>query len=232
MLILCSPTKTMRKTNEKGICNPKFIDTSNKLLNILKTYDKKKIKECLKINDKLADVCLKMYENYQEDNLAIEAFNGLQFKYLNWNELNKEEKEYAYEHINILSGLYGLVRPYDKIGIYRLDYDNIINDIKVIEYHRKNVNNYLKKQKGPIIDLCSKEYANILNVAHIRIEFLEENLKVKATNSKMQRGKMMRYCITSRIDDINLLKEYHEDGYYYNDKLSDDSNYIFVKKGE
>ena len=48
----------------------------------------------------------------------------------------------------------------------------------------------------------------------------------------MQRGKMMRYCIKFKIDDINLLKEYHEDGYYYNDKLSDDSNYIFVKKGE
>ncbi len=232
MLILCSPTKTMRITKEKGLKSPIFLDTSRKLLKMMQGLDHAQMKKYLKVNDKIAEGCLKMYSDFKEDNLAIAAFNGLQFKYLNWDNLSNDDKEFAYEHIMILSGLYGLLRSYDKIGIYRLDYENIINDKKVIEYHRKNVNDFLREYKGPIIDLCSKEYGDILEVKHIRIEFLEENLKVKATNSKMQRGKMINYCITNRIDDINLIKDYHEDGYCYNDELSDDNKWIFVKKGE
>lgn len=232
MLILCSPTKTMRKTKEKGLSTPQFKATSSRLLAILHAYDQEKIKKVLKINDKLAKDCVKYYQEFHEENLAIKAFAGLQFRQLTWDTLDDAAKAYAYDHIGILSGLYGYLKASDNIGIYRLDYDDNIEGKKVIEYHRKNVNAFLAEQKEPIVDLCSQEYAQIIDVDHLRIEFLESNLKAKATNSKIQRGKMLRYCIVNKITDPQLLKAYHEDDYHFCEQLSDAKKWVFVKGGK
>lgn len=232
MMILCSPTKTMRKTKENGKSEPLFHKTCDELIKVLKTYDQQKFKQVLHINDKLAAACVDMYAQMQEDNLAIAAFNGLQFKQLAWDDLNEDDKNYAFDHIGILSGLYGLLRASDNIGLYRLDYDDIIDGKKIIDYHRKQVNEFLSRLTLPLINLCSQEYAQIIEVDQLRVEFLEADLKAKATSSKIQRGKMMHYCIVHKIEDPELLKTYHEDGYRYCDKLSDNKRWIFVKGGD
>ncbi|MCI5774808.1 MAG: YaaA family protein [Erysipelotrichaceae bacterium] len=232
MIILCSPTKTMRKTSQPGISQPLFPAMVSHLQHLMVDAGVELIQKSLKINDKLAKECYENFVEFKADRLALEAFNGLQFKQLALESLNDAQRNYAYEHVHILSGLYGILRASDNIAPYRLDYENVIAKQKIIDFHRENVNAYLQAKDQVIIDLCSQEYSQILEVEHIRIDFLEANLKSKATNSKIQRGKMLRYCIEKMIMDPNELQNYQEDDYHYRQDISTKDHWIFVKGGK
>lgn len=231
MKICCSPTKTMKCQIKTRITQPILKDKAYEIMNMMKNYSLEELKNLYKCNDKIA------YENYNriqnfplEEGQALFSYTGLQFKNMQVEELTEQQLEYAQHHLYILSGLYGILKPFDLIGSYRLDLENKI-EIDLISTYKSLVSDILKDEI--IIDCTSLEYAQLLPDNRIRIEFkVSKNgvLKTEATASKIARGLFINYCIQHQIEDIDKIRQFNEDGYQYDETLSDENHYIYVKK--
>ena len=230
MIILCSPTKTMRQADTKGTTIPIFIDEAFKLVQVLKDESPEQLKKRFKVNDKLAKQIYDMYQNWDKEgqSCALDTFNGLQFKQVDSLNLSLKEREYAYNHLYILSGLYGIIRASDNIGAYRLDVDD---GFAIMDIYQAKIETFLKNQT--FLNLASKEYSALINNGGIKVSFLTKKdgkLLNLATYAKMQRGKMLKYCISKQIENIKDLENYHEDNYYFNKELSTDDKLVFIKE--
>lgn len=225
MIIVCSSAKTFRKVN-KGSSVPLFIDDAKNIVSKLVLKD---FKSYFKISDKLAVNVSNIYGKWSIDGLynVLDAFYGLQFKQIDSLKLTVKQREYAYKHLYVLSGLYGLLRSSDSICEYRLDGYDKLDGLSMNEYYYDKVNSYLKSLNDEILDLSSDEYSLMLD-DYIKVKFLVNNVS-KGTINKIQRGKMIRYCIDNQINDINLIKNYDIDGFRYDESLSNEKLIVFSK---
>ena len=129
MKIIISPAKTLdfNKIEFDKATKPLFIDKAGKIINELKKITEKDIEKSLKVNKKLASLNYKRYQNWKtEDGVnskqAIFTYNGHLFKNIVLNKLNTEDLDYLQDNLVIISTLYGLLKPFDLIMPYRLDF--------------------------------------------------------------------------------------------------------------
>lgn len=233
MKFVISPTKTM-----KAFVYPiktKTIFSANEIVAYLQKLTIPEIKKIMKVNDKIAEENYMRYQNFKEVNSAIFTYTGLQYKNLDAPTLTADELTYAQNHLYILSALYGLVRPFDEIGLYRLDLTmNIkIKEKSLVEYWRKPIEKQLKNEV--IVSLASKEYEDLLsedlNVISIKFLIEKDNKYLnQATHSKIARGLFMRECIQRKVANIEELKMIEVSGFKYDAKLSEEKIYVFIKK--
>jgi len=137
------------------------------------------------------------------------------------------------ENLRILSALYGVLTPFTKLKEYRLDMVNsIFPDKSLYEIWKKEINDYFRNEDF-IINLASKEYSKILSTNNIyNFEFYDEKdgkLKQISTNSKKMRGFTVNYIIKNRITDVTLLKNISLNEYKYNEEMSDERKYVYIK---
>ncbi|MDU5977039.1 MAG: peroxide stress protein YaaA [Finegoldia magna] len=239
MKIIISPAKTfkIRKIKNKN-CDCLYESKKNELVSIIKEKSIEELKKLWKCSDKIAEESYNLYQNFDEapKGCAILSFDGIQYQYMDVTSLYEKHLEYLEEHLRILSGLYGILRPLDEISKYRLDFEDKL--INLYEFWKDEIRNHFKGEK--IIDLASKEYGqNIykyLDIKPLRIEFKEETLKdgciklkTKATSSKILRGRMVNYMAKNDIVEINELKNFSSDGYSFSDEFSDENKFVFVK---
>lgn len=233
MKIICSPTKTMKCQFKAESTQPVFLDQANQIIKIMKQYTVDELKRIYKCNDSIALENWKRYQSFPiEEGNALFSFTGIQFKSMQINDWNTNELEYAQNYLRIMSGLYGCLAPFDKIGSYRLDLDNKIS-LDVSSIYQNLVYEYLKDEV--LLDCTSLEYSRLLPENKIRIEFrVCKNGKQKneATASKMARGKFIRYCVKHQINELEQCKSFNEDSYSFDEKLSSKSLWIFVKEIE
>lgn len=231
MKIILSPTKTMKLKDlsftDKSY--PYFIDESDYLRGLVKTFDKAKIKDYFKVSDKLVLSIYNYYHNDNDLNFALNLYDGLVFKYLDSKTLNAKQLAYLKDHTFILSSLYGVLRVNDLISEYRLDY-NMKFDINLYDFWYDKLTNYFK-DFDVIINLASNEFSK--SFAHpnmINIIFLNQQLKALSTNVKMARGDFLRFIVLNNIEDKEELKTYSNLDYKFNEEKSDENNYYFIKE--
>ena len=245
MKIIISPAKTMKynKLNNKISSDVFFVNESNYLQNLLSTYSLNDLKKIYKCNDKIAEINYIRYQNINSEKLCnpIYSFDGIQYKNINVDLMNDNELIYLQNNLFILSALYGILKPFDKINLYRLDLENKINlenHKNLYDYWNNKVYNYISSTTDTIINLASKEYGKLItpyfsnNVKIISCHFGEisnNKFTEKSTTAKIGRGLFVKYMAINKINDINSLKKFNLNNFILYEKISNKENLYFVK---
>lgn len=242
MKIIISPAKKITDQNdfEYQSSYPLYLKEASILYDHLKSLDLLKLKELYKTSMAITE---KMYQTIRNTDItrpyltALFAYDGIQYKYMAPDVMNDDELAYLNEHLYILSGLYGALRPFDLIVPYRLEMGSklSINDHKDLYDYWHDLYKLFKDEL--LINLASDEYSKAVtpylnNVINIRFKEKSGNkLLEKGVYVKVARGAMVRYMAVNKISDPITLKGFKELGYEFSDELSDDKEYIFVREG-
>lgn len=225
---------------------PQFCVQAEELLEILKTYNDEDIMNIMNVNAKIAVENQKRFQEIRFDILgthALSSYDGLAFKYMHLDKWETNDFVYANEHLRILSGFYGVVRPLDSIYPYRLEmqvrnlneyYDNLYS------YWSDSLMQSLRQDNRDklYINLASKEYSQVITpylredeqLINIHFQVIKNGKRsVLATAAKMARGEMVSYIMKNRIEDSQRIKDFQCSGWSFDEEGSTDSDYIFTK---
>ncbi len=227
---------------------PYFEGDASRLAVRMRDYSAEELVEALGISNTLAARTYQQYQQFDTPEAprreAVFAYCGLVFSALIGEEPDPNMIRYAQDHLRILSGLYGILRPLDLIQPYRLDVGDPIDspdDNSLYEFWRDRVTAQLA-QEGlgeALINLASDEYFRMVvksllpaDLPVITPVFKEQRgsaYKVIVTDTKKARGTMSRYILKNRITDPQQLKQYQEDGYVFFPDLSSETEWVFVR---
>ncbi|MBY2478482.1 peroxide stress protein YaaA [Clostridioides difficile] len=247
MIIMLSPAKNMKHIDafDRDLSLPCFIDNTKEIVENIKAFSIEDFKNRMKINEKLAILNKNRFENIKFDTLgspAILTYDGIQYKNIEADSFTKQDEEFADNCIRIISGLYGVIKPYDSIYEYRLEMQTKlqVREFKnLYEYWGNSIYEQLIKEKRAIVNLTSNEYSKSIEKfikdsdTYITCTFkVSKNgkLKVESTQAKKARGMMVKYIVKNRVKDTEELKKFNLGGYEYQENLSDNGEYIFVKE--
>ncbi|MGG7178798.1 peroxide stress protein YaaA [Clostridium paraputrificum] len=256
MLMILSPAKTLdlsiediQRIEDSQLA---FKDETKELVSILQGYSIDELAKLMKMSEKLAILNYDRFRNFYEETTkeytSILAFKGEAYKGLAVEDFTEDDLQYAQKNLRILSGLYGVIHPLDKIKEYRLEMgtklkNNLGTDLYSFwgEKITIEIEEGIKSSCGEkvLINLASKEYSSALNINRIKekykvvdISFMENRngeFKLVGTYAKKARGIMVRYIIKNRINSIEEIKEFNEEGYLFNKQLSSDDTIIFTR---
>jgi cytoplasmic iron level regulating protein YaaA (DUF328/UPF0246 family) len=255
MIVLLSPSKGMntRDFDKNGWVQtqPSHIDLSAVIVNYFKKWNDEKFKTEMKLSEKLAGETKLHYQNWEKKPASaalqsIFAYQGDVYGGLDARKFNLDELNYANNHLRIISGLYGLLKPSDIIMEYRLEigFSREIEGIgRLYNLWKPLITKQLfddleKSNEKVIIDLTSKEYSRTIDFKSLsgskRIEFeFYENKNGKLVfasfNSKRARGLMANYIIRNKISDIESLKNFSFESYKFSKKDSTESKLVFIR---
>jgi cytoplasmic iron level regulating protein YaaA (DUF328/UPF0246 family) len=254
MLLLLSPAKKLLKV-EKPYNNettePYFLKESSVLAQLMKS---KSVKELATLMNLSQDLAVLNYERYQQFHLksiapesypAVFLFQGDVYQGLEADTWQRDDLRYSQKHLRILSGLYGLLNPLDRIQAYRLEMGVRLENPRgatLYDFWKSDVTNALNKQLAlqanpMLINLASTEYSKVvdqkkLDYPFITINFYEQkNHKIKMIGiySKKARGLMAQFIIRNQIDNLNQLKEFNHLGYCFRGETSSDLHLDFIR---
>ncbi len=247
MKIIIAPARTMRVDSDalpyQGL--PQFLNQTREILAWLRTLNYDELHRLWwNCSTRLAT---QNYHWLQEMNLtrnltpAIIAFSGLQYQYMAPDVLTDHGLTYLSHHLRILSGFYGLLRPFDGIVPYRLgmgDQAHVKGTNNLYEFWGAQLYQALYQDNDLVLNLASKEYERAIrpyltiNDRFVTCLFGEEvggRVKQKATWLKMARGEMVRYLAERGIDDLAGVKTFNVGGYRYRNKYSTANRLVFTK---
>ncbi|MBS7220327.1 MAG: peroxide stress protein YaaA [Clostridiales bacterium] len=247
MKILISPAKKMNIDSDgfQGVSVPYFIEKAEFLRNILKSMSYEELKKLWKCNDKIATINFERLKNMDSKNAltpAILSYDGIQYKYIAPNVFTYDQLNYINERLIILSGLYGMLRPFDGVIPYRLEMQAKLsgkNFKSLYDFWGSSVADILSKETDTIINLASKEYSKVVsdnignNINFITCSFaqiINGKPVEKGTLCKMARGEMVRYMAENNIKDYKNIKNFNRMNFSYSDALSDENTFVFIKK--
>ncbi|HEX5624625.1 MAG TPA: peroxide stress protein YaaA [Saprospiraceae bacterium] len=254
MIAIISPSKDLNYKSELPMDSgelPRMLEDSSKLLTVLKKKKSRDLMKMMDISEKLAHENVLRYQNFSSEftsensRPAIFAFAGDVYRGLDAGSLNKKQLKYTQSHLRILSGLYGLLRPLDRMQPYRLEMG-----VPLAAGKTKNLygfwgsritdllNQDLQETKSKyLINLASKEYYDAvrekeLKAAVIHIHFRElksGQLRFVSYTAKRARGLMARYMALEGCKKPEDLKGFNLEDYAFDASLSNDSNWYFVR---
>lgn len=251
MIAIISPAKTLdfESTLTLGpVRAPYFLADSEKVNRKLRSLSRKKLMELQSISDQLASLNYQRNQEWTTDHSRGSRQAALCFKgevYLgmaahNW---SAEDMKYAEQHLRILSGLYGILRPTDMILPYRLEMGtNLPVGRRKNLYHfwEDRLKKYFRDEIGPdklIVNLASNEYFNALQVAKVKnpiltVEFKDfsnGSYKVLSFFAKKARGMMADFIVRNRLGNAEALKTFNSESYYYSDQSSTTDKFVFLR---
>ncbi|MCB0583351.1 MAG: peroxide stress protein YaaA [Phaeodactylibacter sp.] len=253
MILLLSPSKTLDYSEpEHGqYSQPRMLEKSAFLIEILRKKPETELKKLMKISDELAAVNAERYQDFEVPfNLsnakqALLAFKGDVYLGLEAESFSEADLAFAQSHIRILSGLYGLLRPLDLMQPYRLEMGTRLQIGKDKglygfwgEEITRLVNEDLEAVGGKaVVNLASREYFSAVKPAALKgrlfhIHFKEKrngDYRVIAFFAKKARGAMASYAVRNRIEDPQRLKGFNWEGYMFNEALSSDYEFTFTR---
>jgi cytoplasmic iron level regulating protein YaaA (DUF328/UPF0246 family) len=255
MIILLSPAKIQNFKPQDLITDytkPFFMDEAEQLVELMRELSPAELSKLLEINSNLSHLNTDRHFNWHRPfslknaKQAVLVFDGEVYRGLNTKSLNTDEIAYMQIHLRLFSGLYGLLRPLDLIQPYRIDVSSKLENPcgkDLYSFWKEKVTakviSDLKKSGKPqvIINLASSEYIKTLNTKSqklniLDIEFYEyknDRLKQIVIYTKKARGMMARFVIQNRIEDIEDLKGFSEEGYWYSPQMSNENKMVFVR---
>ena len=247
MRIIISPAKKMNIDHDSLIAkqDPIFLNKSKQVLNKLKKMDYVALKALWACNDKIASLNFERIKHMRLEDVytpAILAYEGIQYQYMAPHIFEQRHFDYIEDHLCILSGFYGLLRPFDGVMPYRLEMQAKLNINKhkdLYAFWGDSLAKQLSKETNTIINLASKEYSKIITAhlpPHINVitckfgELKGEKVVEKATACKMARGEMVRFMAEHNITSPDALKAFNLQNYYYDASYSSNNCYVFFKK--
>lgn len=251
MISIISPAKSMNFAPYNSPIKssiPVFWEYSQKLLDAVQNLSEDKIQKIMRVSDKISKLNYERFQNFDtlDTKEAFFAYDGDLYSNIQRDDLIKENIHFANQHIRIISGLYGILKPLDKIKPYRLEMVTKLGQIAhrgLALYWQKAITDYLNRELSEhknqyLVNLASKEYFAVLDIKHfaypvIDIEFREIRngiIKNIAINAKRARGQMVNFMIRHNIDHVNDFKTFDYNGFAFNDKLSNNQRLVFLKK--
>lgn len=254
MKILISPAKSINEQCEfpqLDFTTPRFAKEATSLARKLKKLKPKQIMELMHVSKDIAELNVHRYKNWHLADEPTEdvrpagfLFTGEVYRGLDIATLSAAELEKAQERLRMLSGMYGLLRPFDLMYPYRLE----MGTSWQLDAKHKNLYSFwgdkltkqLKKEteKGElIVNLASNEYAKAVQWKDLKRpviapnfkEFKNGEYKMVMVFAKHARGAMARYLIQNDLKTAEDLKGYNVDGYTFDEKQSTETDWVFVR---
>lgn len=252
MLMVISPAKTLDyKTSPptKHYTQPDMLQHSAELIDILRKKPPAELSELMSLSDKLAILNAGRYDEWQPPftlqnaKQAVFAFMGDVYAGLDTATLNSVQIDYLQQHLRILSGLYGVLRPLDLMQAYRLEMGTKLASSRGKDLYAfwgthitEVLNTYLAGQHDPVlVNLASQEYfgsvdTRAINGAVITPVFQDNKngqYKVISFYAKRARGLMVRWAAQHNVDEPDALKKFDSDGYTFNPQASNSTLWVF-----
>ena len=259
MYFLLSPAKSLNETDAIPVnlgnyySQPELIEHSQVLMKILKSKEPIDLQEMMSISDDLAQLNAKRNQDwawnandpFTADNAkpAGYLFDGDVYTGLDMYHMDKDTAIYVNEHLGILSGLYGVLKPLDLIQPYRLEMGTKLKNERgdnLYEFWGEEVTNIINARMAAsddkvLVNLASNEYFKSVKKKALDAEIItprfedEKNgqYKVISFYAKKARGLMVKYAADNKLTNAEQLKQFDLAGYYYVDGASDDKTWVF-----
>lgn len=255
MLILISPAKkldfdTAPITEDYTQCG--FLDDAQELINTAKQLSKDDIAQLMHLSDKLAELNVDRYQQWsqpfkpQNAKPALLAFKGDVYAGMNADTFTQANLDFSQQHLRILSGLYGLLRPLDLMQAYRLEMGTRLSNPRgknLYEFWGDKITTAVNQALGEsgsdsLINLASNEYFKSVKTKQLKgqvitaqfKEYKDGDYKMIGIYAKRARGLMSRYIIENEIIEARDIKAFDWEGYRYKPELSGDSNWVFTRQ--
>ena len=251
MLVVISPAKKMDwSERDVATTTPDFLEDAARLVDAARGLSVSDLKSLMSLSENLATLNRDRFQSYQEapepalTRPAALAFAGDTYQGLEAGSLDEEELAFAQDHLRILSGLYGVLRPLDAIQPYRLEmgtkfatargsdlyafWDGIIN---------KDLNALLSSPDSVLLNLASNEYFKAAKektissriVTPVFMDNKDGKYKIISFFAKKARGLMAGFIIKNKIIHVESIKAFDSDGYSFNDAMSEGDKWVFTR---
>ena len=254
MIILLSPAKTLdyEKLETNTLYTiPLLLEKSKILINDLKKKKPSEISKLMNISDKLSSLNSERYKSWKglkekskNSKEAIFVFKGDVYQGLDIESFEKKDLEYSQNHLRLISGLYGLLKPLDIIEPYRLEMGTKLKTSKgknLYEFWDKEISDQLVKdleslKSNTIINLASNEYFNSVKVlkkttnviSPVFKDFSKDKYKIISFYAKKARGLMAAWILKNKIKEEKI-RNFNIDGYYYSKEDSSENSPVFLR---
>ena len=254
MLITLSPSKGQDFETaglSKKYTKPADLKDSELLIKELRKINSKQLQDLMAVSENIAGINVARYKSFntpftiKNAKQAIFAFKGDVYSGLDLEKFSEQDYAFAQDHVRILSGLYGCLRPLDLMQPYRLEMKTKLKNARGENLYQfwgeritQSLNKELKKQKEPVlVNLASNEYfksvkPKLLAGRLLNINFKEtkhNKTRVVAIFAKRARGLMTDYIVRHRIEKTEDIKQFKLAGYKFNKALSDDKQWTFER---
>ncbi|MDG1803732.1 peroxide stress protein YaaA [Flavicella sp.] len=252
MKIVISPAKSLDLDSvipTNSFSQPQFLEESEKLSKVLKKKSPKKIGELMSISAKLSELNWQRNQDWElpftteNARQAVYAFKGDVYIGLDAYTIEDNKLEQLNDKLRILSGLYGVLKPFDLIQAYRLEMGTKLKvgtKDNLYQFWENKITDALnaEMEEGELlVNLASNEYYKVVKPKLIENtivtpqfkDYKDGKLKMISFFAKKARGMMVRYIIDNNIKDIEGLKGFNSDGYGFSEELSSENELMFVR---
>lgn len=251
MKIVLSPAKKLDLTTaypSLSYTKPFFLDDASRLIDVMRQKNPDEIKQLMKLSDNLAQLNWQRYQSWHKEidasaRPAIFTFNGNVYDGLNVRNLESDQLLQLNDKLRILSGLYGVLHPFDLIYPYRMEmgtklkFDTYKN---LYEYWRQKVTDFLNHEMPEgdfLVNLASQEYFKVIDKKNFKHpiydivfkDYKNGALKIISLYAKIARGLMTRFIIQNNINSPEELKLFDTDGYRFDANLSSEYELVFTR---
>ena len=254
MMIVISPAKSLYSHSPIQLdkyTEAEFLPEAEKIISVMKKKKPAQLSKLMDISPKLAEL---NFQRFQEWSLpfspnnswqAILMFNGDVYQGLKAETFSAEEFDTAQNHLRILSGVYGLLKPLDLIQAYRLEMGTsvaIARKKNLYEFWKTKITARLNEEMAQsnqkiLINLASNEYFSAINTRKLKARIITPAFKEHKNGqyqmvsffAKRARGLMSRFIIQNQISDPEEIKAFTDEGYYFNNQLSKGDNWLFIR---
>lgn len=255
MLSLISPAKSLdfeTPAHTSLHSQPCFLDEAQELAEQLKQLSPQQLSDLMSISDKLGTLNAARFEQWQQPftpenaKAAVLAFTGDVYTGLDATSLDDEQLSFAQDHLRILSGLYGLLKPMDLIQPYRLEMGTVFNNKRgkdLYSFWRPLIAQRLHEElqaqeEAVVINLASQEYFKAVDTSRLNTRIITPvfkdwkngQYKIISFYAKKARGMMCRYLISNKIDQPDGLKDFDLGGYSFSTSMSEGDSWVFTRK--
>lgn len=245
MKIIISPAKKMNVDTDTFACTglPKLLDRTKEIKSWIDSQSYEALLALWRCNDEIAHLNFRRFQDMDlEHGLtpALISYEGIQYQYMAPQVFSQNQWMYVQEHLRILSGFYGILKPLDGVCPYRLEMQAkaSINGFKnLYDFWGSSIYDTLIEADACIINLASREYSKCIEkyvtpqVSYVTCVFgylKDGRVKSKATQAKMARGEMVRYMAEENIETPDRLKAFGGLGFSYSEAHSSENEYVFL----
>jgi len=248
MRVVISPAKKMNvdTDNLPASALPQFLAETERIKAVLQAMSPQDLQRLWRCNDTIAKLNVERLQNmnlHQRLTPAILSYEGIQYQYMAPGVMSTGQLGYLQEHLRILSGFYGLLRPFDGVTPYRLEMQaklSVSGAKDLYAFWGNILAEQLATETDFILNLASKEYSKAVTrhlpnlvkmLTCVFGEWKDGRIIEKGTMCKMARGQMVRWLAENEIENPDDIKQFSDLKYQYNAELSDGNQYVFIKGG-
>jgi len=255
MIVVVSPSKSLDFENKSPFeiySEPEMLLESEKLMKVLKKKSPNKLMDLMSISESLGQLNFERNQTWEtpftleNSKQAVMAFTGDVYSGLEANTLKNSQLEFTQNTLRILSGLYGILKPFDLIQPYRLEMGTTLKTTRGTNLYKfwgnrvtQKLNQDLERGSSKtLLNLASNEYFKVLSPKKVEAEIITPSFldfhngefKMISFFAKKARGLMSRFVIDHEIQNHNDLRGFDYEGYFFNEPLSKDSKPVFTRK--